>query len=414
MARGKMFSWALYDWANSAFATVVLAGLFPILYRDYWAAGQAEEQITFELGLANSLTGVILLLLGPLLGTFADYGNHTKKMLGVSVGIGSLLTLLLGCVYLPGEAWVLALFVISTSAFLIGNIFYDALLMEVSDVSSREKTSAFGYALGYLGGGILLLLVVLAVVYYQEIGFDNRFDAMLSGFVLTGIWWLVFSLPLLFTQLEHRSKPHSETGWQRFRNTLSLIRGRPELAWFLVAYWLYIDGVGTIIRMATNYGQVLGFSVNDLMLALLIVQFVGFPATLAYGYFAARFGGKQAILTSIIGYVFICAGASVMESTLHFYLLAAGIGVFQGVIQAQSRSLFSWLIPPERKAQLFGVYNLVGKFATTIGPFLMAYIGLVSGSPRWGIFSISLLFIAGGLLLFWKVPASILPTARKT
>ncbi len=392
---------------------MVLAGFFPILYRDFWATGNTEQQTTFELGLANSLTGVILLLLGPFLGTFADYDNHTKQMLVTSVCLGALTTILLGSLPLPDHAWVLALFVLSASAFLIGNIFYDALLMEVSDEGSRERISAFGYALGYLGGGILLLLLALAVISYQEIGFATPVDAMLFGLVATGLWWLFFSLPLLFTKTKRQAKPLSETGWQRFRQTLSLVTQRPELAWFLVAYWLYIDGVGTIIRMAVNYGQVLGFSTNDLILALLIVQFVGFPATLAYGYFAERFGGKQAILTAITGYVIISAGAALMQSAFDFYMLALGIGIFQGVIQAQSRSLFSYLIPPDRKAQLFGVYNLVGKFATIIGPVLLGYVGLVTGSARWGIFSISLLFIAGGMLLFWKVPASTLPAVRK-
>ena len=294
MQRGwsrSSLSWAFYDWANSAFATVVLAGIFPIFYREYWASGLADEQVSFSVALINSLSGLLLMMFAPLLGAIADTSHIKKPLLVISAFAGAVLTI--GFAVIPSGAWLIAAvcYVFAVFFFMAGNIFYDALLIDVTRPSDYDRVSAAGYGLGYLGGGLLLVLNV-GLIWNAALFGAKQHQMMQVSFLITGLWWLFFTVPLLRyvrEQQAYRSN-NIRNGLKRFKQTIRLLRAHPKAGWFLLAYWLYIDGVDTVIRMATVYGQSIGFSAVDLLSALLLVQFVGFPATLVYGWLAHRFG----------------------------------------------------------------------------------------------------------------------------
>ena len=402
--RRATLAWAMYDWANSAFATVVLAGFFPIFYRQQWASSLPDAEITFTLALANSVSGVLLILFAPLLGSLVDAGGRRKRFLLSFAFFGAGMTLLLGL--LPAGEWRTAcvVYAAAASAFMFGNVFYDALLIEVSGRGDYERVSSLGYALGYAGGGLLFALLSALYLGAERFGIAAPETVMRGGFYAAGLWWLVFTLPLLWWLPERRrAGDWVREGVRRFTTTLGLLRSNRELLWFLLAYWLYIDGVGTIIRMAVDYGYALGFGAGHLVTALLAVQFVGVPATLLFGRFAARVGARRALFTGIAVYVVVCTWAAAIETLAGFYALALLIGLVQGGVQAQSRSLFSRLAPAGRITQLFGVYNLLGRFAVIVGPLVLGWVGLLTGSPRFGILSVAVLFIAGAAVLC-KVP----------
>ena len=398
-------SWALYDWANSAFAVVVIAGIFPIFFRDYWARGLDDGDVTLALGVANSLSSLLLILSAPLLGSIADAMGVRKNLLAACAVASAAATA--GFAFVAQGAWVGAavLYVLGVFLFMLGNVFYDALLVDVSEPRRYHRVSSLGYALGYLGGGLALAFCAWMILQAETFGFDDESDAIRSCFALVATWWLVFSVPLLLWVRERGgSGGGARAGLGRFLETLRLLRRHPQAAWFLLAYWLYIDGVDTVIRMAANYGQVLGFGVPDLIAALLLVQFIGFPATIVYGRLAERFGARRLITAGILVYLLICAWGAMVQSTAGFYSLVVLIGLTQGGIQAQSRSFYAHLVPAQYSAQLFGVYNLLGKFAALIGPLLLGIVGSISGSPRLGLLSVGVLFIAGLVVLVTRVP----------
>ncbi len=398
-------SWAFYDWANSAFATVVIAGFFPVFFKQYWNDGVAATESTFRLGLINSLASLAIVLLAPFLGAIADTSNRRKGMLIAFAFLGVVMT---SGLYFVGQGeWQLAavLYVLALIGFSGSNIFYDSLLTFISDASNVDRTSALGFSLGYLGGGILLGLNVLALNNTEVLGFADSAAVVRLSFIVVAVWWAVFTLPLVFNVDEPGTTCQAMPGnvfINSFRQVLGTLRDVRELrpVWmFLVACWLYIDGVDTVIRMAVDYGLSLGFNQSDLITALLLTQFVGFPAALAFGWIGQRIGPKRGILIGLAIYIFVTARASAMETAEEFYFLAFMIGLAQGGVQALSRSMYTRLIPQDRSAEFFGFYNMLGKFAAIIGPLLMAWVGLISGSPRVGILSLLVLFGAGACVL---------------
>jgi len=403
-ARQK-WGWAMYDWANSAFATVVMAGFFPVFFKDYWNAGLDPVDSTFRLGVANSLASLLIVLLAPLLGAVADRLARRKAMLLAFALLGSLMT---AGLYLAGQGeWQLAMFlyVFAMIGFSGSNIFYDSLLPFVSHDRDMDRTSALGFSLGYLGGGLLLSLNVGMVLHPEWFGLADPASAVRASFLVVAAWWLLFSIPL-FLLVEEPGGDGSAlsvqvllAGFQRIWRTLHEVRQLQNIWLFLVAYWLYIDGVDTIVRMAVDYGLSLGFNQNDLILALLLTQFTGFPSALLFGRLGSRFGAKAGIFAGLLIYVLVTVWASVMTTAAEFYYLAVLIGLAQGGVQALSRSLYARMIPPERSAEFFGFYNMMGKFAAIIGPVLMGWIGVLSGNPRTGILSLLVLFTAGAVLL---------------
>lgn len=403
----KIFSWALYDWANSAYATTVMAGFFPVLLKQYWAHDLPLTQSTSILALANTLASLFIVILAPLLGALADNFGGKKRFLSVFAFIGIVMTLSLYAVA-QGQ-WLMAVFcyVVASLGFLGGNIFYDALLVDVVDEQGRDRVSALGYAMGYLGGGLLFALNVAMMLRPEWFLLDSAEQAVRLSFLSVGAWWLLFCIPLFLWVEERPVKAHvswSEALFASFRQllwTYREIRRLKMVFLFLVAYWLYIDGVDTVVRMAVDYGMSVGLRYQDLIAALLITQFVGFPSALVFGMLGERIGARAGIQVGLAVYLGVLVVAFFMDSTTDFYALAIVIGLVQGGVQSLSRSFYSRLIPREKAAEFFGFYNMMGKFAVILGPVLIGWIGALTGSPRLGILSISLLFIGGWIVLLF-------------
>ncbi|MGD8630295.1 MAG: MFS transporter [Gammaproteobacteria bacterium] len=401
----ERWGWVFYDWANSAFATTVMAGFFPVYFKAYWNTGLDATVSTFRLGLANSVASLLIVMLAPVLGAMADCMSRRKAMLFIFACLGWLMT---GGLYLVAEGdWILAalFYVLAVIGFSGSNVFYDSLLPFVSSNEELDRTSAFGFALGYLGGGVMFACNILMVMHPDWFGLADSDAAVRVSFLMVAVWWLVFSLPLLLLVKEPDGSGGGPAlrviseGFVRVWHTLHEVRRLRNLWLFLIAYWLYIDGVDTIVRMAVDYGMSLGFDHKSLLMALLITQFTGFPAAVAFGYIGSRFGPRAGILIGLFVYMVVTVRASVMSSPAEFYLLAFAIGLAQGGIQALSRSLYARMIPGNRTAEFFGFYNMLGKFAAVIGPVMMGWVGALSASPRTGILSLLVLFIAGALVL---------------
>ncbi|MGF1547879.1 MAG: MFS transporter [Thiotrichales bacterium] len=407
--RRPILAWALYDWANSAFATVMLAGFFPIFFREFWAHGAESARITFTLGTANSLASLGIVMLAPILGAIADQGGYKKRLLWLFATLGAVLT---GSLFWIAQGdWHLAilLYVLASIGFMGGNVFYDALLVNVTTAARYDRVSAFGFALGYLGGGLLFAFCVVMTLQPQWFGLADAAAAVQLSFLLTAIWWLTFSIPLLMFVHEPRPaaplgiRRATQAGFSQLRDTFREVRKLRAVWVFLLAYWLYIDGVDTVIVMAVDYGKALGFETKQLITALLITQFIGFPAAVAFGRLGERLGTRNGILLAIGGYCLVTLWASQIQESWEFFALATCIGLIQGGIQALSRSYYARLIPPERAAEFFGFYNMLGKFAAVLGPLLVGGIGLATGNPRIGLLSLLVLFV-GGALVLWCVP----------
>jgi UMF1 family MFS transporter len=404
LTRQKL-SWAMYDWANSAFATIIIAGFFPVFFKQYWNAGVPVTESTFRLGLVNSLASLAIMLMAPVLGAIADHLGRRKGLLVMFASLGMYLT---GALYLVGAGnWVLAacFYGAAILGFSGSNIFYDSLLPFVSTKEDVDRTSALGFSLGYLGGGLLLAICVLFTRHPEWLGLDSVSDVIRLSFVLVAIWWLVFSLPLIFfvrepaRQARDASQSVLLAGFQRVGRTFHEVRRHRNVWLFLVAYWLYIDGVDTIVRMAVDYGLSLGFEQKSLLLALLITQFTGFPAALLFGHLGDRYGTKNGIFLALGIYIMVTVHGALMKEAWEFYFLAFAIGLAQGGIQALSRSMYARMIPADRTAEFFGFYNMMGKFAAILGPFIMGWMAAMTGNPRAGILSLLVLFLAGGVLL---------------
>ena len=404
------WSWALYDWANSAFATTVMAGFFPIFFKSYWASNLSDAESTFAIGSVNSLVGLIIAFSAPILGAFADAGESKRKFL-FSFGLLGIITT--GYLFfIPDSSWQLAIvfYGLGVIGFSGANVFYDSLLVTVSKEEERNRTSALGFSLGYLGGGILFLINVIMFLYPSWFGLKNQIDAVLWSFMLVALWWFIFSLPIYLNVKEPIQSSSSKSinrivkeAFSSLLNTARSIKEYKSAVIFLLAYFLYMDGVDTIIRMATSYGSDIGLSATSMIQALLLTQFVGFPATLVFGYYADKFGYKYSLSFAIIVYIFVVLFSSQMDTAVEFYVVACVVGLVQGGVQAISRSFFSTLIPTNKAAEFFGFYNFIGKSSVFIGPFMVSGIALVSGRPSYGILSLLILFIPG-LILLWMVP----------
>jgi UMF1 family MFS transporter len=407
----QVLAWAFYDWANSAFATVVVAGFFPVFFKQFWALGLPATESTQALGYVSSTASLILVCMAPLLGALADQLGAKKRFLILSTVLGVVATG--GLYWLAAGHWVgaLLLYLLGLLGFFSGNIFNDALITDVADPGDYERVSSLGYALGYLGGGLLFALNVAMVLSPETFGFADRGAAVQAAFLGVALWWAVFTLPIALLVPESRGLGQKTLGgavrgaFAELAQTFREIRLLPNTFLFLIAYWFYIDGVDTIVFMAVDYGLSLGFPDSSLMVALLITQFVGFPAALLFGRLGSRWGPKPSILLAIGVYMLVVAGASQMQHLAHFYALAVAIGLVQGGIQALSRALFASLIPPGQTAELFGFYNMVGKFAAVLGPFLVGTTAALTGDPRLSLLPILLLFLLGGALL-WRVDVS--------
>lgn len=403
MKNRKAVSWAFYDWANSAFATTIMAGFFPIFFKKYWTLDSEVTESTFHLGLANGLAGLIIAIMAPVLGAIADKTSAKMRFLMLFTYLGILASL---CLSLVGQGhWPIAIifYIFGNIGFSGANIFYDSLLVWICESEKRDQVSSLGFSLGYLGGGLLFAINVAMTMFPEYFFLKDSTQAVKLSFALVGVWWAVFSIPLFISIKDDKKNITAFTavkeGLYEIRDTLKHLKRQKNIYLFLIGYWFYIDGVDTIIRMAVDYGLSLGFESNNLIIGLLITQFIGFPATLVYAQLASKIGTKNGIYLAIFIYSVGTIAASFMTSVKEFYILAGVIGLVQGGIQALSRSYYSRLIPKEKSAEYFGFYNMLGKFAVVIGPILMGTVAKVTGSPRASILSLLLLFGIGTLCL---------------
>lgn len=413
--RRDTVSWALYDWANSAFFTTVLAGFFPVFFQKFWSTGVDPTVSTSRLGLANGLAGLAVAVLAPVLGAVADRAGGRKRQLVGWTMLGVAATAALGFIGEGQWWWAAACFAIAAIGANAANIFYDALLLEVAEPRDYDKVSAFGYSLGYLGGGLLFAFNVLMTMKPQWFGLEDAAEAVRVSFISVAVWWFLFMLPAALNVRERApvAPPagllvHAREGLRELRRTLGHISQYREVSLFLVAYWLYIDGVHTIYTMAVDYGVALGLPSSSLLAALLLTQFVAFPSALALGWLGNRIGPKRGLLICIGVYLAATLYAWFLDTVVEFFALAVVIGLVQGGVQSLSRSFFGRLVPEGRGGEFFGFYNMMGKFASFLGPLLIAGVALATGDSRLSISSLVVLFVLGALVL-WRVPD---PTRR--
>jgi MFS transporter, UMF1 family len=408
-----VFGWAMYDWANSSFATTVMAGFFPLFFKQYWNAGVLATESTFRLGLANGIASFVVAFAAPLLGAIADKGRARVRLLGLLTALGAIFTVAL---YFVGKGdWSTAavLYIGASLGFWGGNQFYDSLLTDVAQESEYDLVSSYGYSLGYLGGGLLFALNVAMVTHPAWFGLADTTDAVKWSFVSVGVWWMLFTFFTLILVRERRTSeplPALEAiraGGRELLLTIRHLRGETTMLWFLLAYWFYIDGVNTVYKMAVDYGLSIGLKQTSLITALLLVQFVGFPAALAFGWVGQKVGARAGILVCVAVYAAVCGYAYFLKTEAQFLFMALIIGLVQGGVQSLSRSLFGRLVPEGKAGEFFGFYNLMGKAAAILGPTLTGVVALLTNDSRLGILSIVILFIVGAVFLMRvRVPRS--------
>ncbi len=399
-------AWSMYDWANSAFATTIMGAVLPTFYAAVAGADLPGNTATVYWGYTSSIALLINAFLGPILGAVADYLGAKKRFLAFFTAFGVFFTSLL--VMVSTGQWLLAsvLYTLGYMGFGGANVFYDSLLPHIAKPEDIDYVSSKGYALGYLGGGILLAINIVMILFWEKLGLPSAEIASRLSFFSVGIWWAVFSIPVLRTVPEPPVPATQERGINPFRvafrrlsNTFGDVRQYSELTKFIIAFWLYNDGIGTIIKMATIYGTEIGIGQTDLIGALVLLQFVGIPFSLLFGRLAKRLGAKQSIYVALFIYTLISIAAYFMTTAWQFWLLAGMVGLVQGGSQALSRSLFGAMVPKVKSAEFFGFYDVSSKFAGIVGPAVFALVGQLTGSSRLSIVSLIFFFVVGGLLL---------------
>ena len=404
MINRKVIAWALYDWANSAFALSVLAVLFPILLGSYWSVGDSGASVTARLAFVTAAASGIVSVLAPIFGTIADAGGYRKRFLLVLALVGATMTASLALVGEGDWPWALGLYLIASIGFYSSTVFYDSLLIDVTEPKYFHFVSSLGFSLGYLGGAILLALHVWMLLSPETFGMTTSAEVIKFAFVTVGAWWAVFLIPLVLFVPEQKSRLLAagsvmRAAYAELKATALQVGKYRNLVVFLAAYWLYFGGVFTVIFLAANYGQRLGFEQTDLVKALLITNFVGFPATLLYGVLGQRFGARAGIYLALIVYISVSSWAVFMTDVRQFYVMAIIIGCVQGGVQGLSRSLYASLIPPDQPGEFFGFYNMITKFSHVLGPVLVGVAATFSDDPASVLLALLPLFIGGGLLL---------------
>ena len=391
----------MYDWANSAFATTVMAAVLPVYYSQVAGVDLPGNTATVYWGYTTAGALLISAFLAPIMGAIADYSGTKKKLLMTFAALGIFATALL--YFVTTGDWLMAsvFFMLGNIGFATSEVFYNSLLPHIASPEKMDQVSTKGYALGYLGGGILLGINVLMI----ELMSDKILATRLS-FVTVSIWWAIFTIPILRNVREPKVKenigPHINPltgGFKRVATTFKELRSYRELFLFLVAFWIYNDGIGTIIKMATIYGVEIGIDQTTLIGALLMTQFVGIPFSFAFGRLAKYIGTKNSILFGLFVYTMISIGGYFMETALHFWILAFLVGTVQGGTQALSRSLFGSMLPKSKTGEFYGFYGMSSKFAGIIGPLVFAIVSQIAGSSRLSILSLIVFFILGAFLL---------------
>ncbi len=409
----KVLSWAFYDWANSAYSTTVMAGFFPIFFKNFWSQGTDAVVTTARLGTAISVSSLLMALLSPTLGVVADLKGYKKRLCLLFMFVGVLACASMA--FIPKGDWWNAILAygISMMAFNASCVFYDALLPFVAEKSELDYTSSLGYSLGYLGGGVLFLINVLMYLYPSMFGLADGVQAVQVSFLSVALWWFLFSIPLAKYVPEPETLISQEGLWaltvqsaKTLRATFLKLTEDRNLLMFVLAYWFYIDGVYTVMTMAVDFGISIGFQAKELIAALLITQFIGFPCAYYFGTIAEKWGSRGPILLCLVVYSFTVVLATQMSQVWHFYALAMIIGMAQGGVQSLSRSLFARMTPKEYSGEYFALFNVVGRFASIFGPLVVTLGVLLTGNSRMGMAGLVILFIVGGgFLTLVKEPA---------
>ncbi len=399
-------SWKMYDWANSAFATTIMAAVLPEFYSSVAGATLNRTTATSYWGYSNTIAMLLIAIAAPLLGAISDHSGAKKKFLAGFAFVGIVATgLLIGA---GNGMWLYAsiLYIFGRVGFGCGNIFYDSLLPHVAKKEEIDRVSAEGYAYGYLGGGLLLALNLFMILKPDTFGIPGAEWASRISFLSVALWWALFSIPIFKNVAEpsvvvarNESLNPLTAGYQRLKRTFRDIRRFKELAKFLIAFWLYNDGVGTIIIMAVIFGAEIGIGRTHLIGAILMVQFIGIPFTVLFGRLPKRLGPKKSILLALGVYTIVTILGYFMQKPAHFWLLAFLVSMVQGGTQALSRSMYASMLPASKSAEFFGFYNVSSKFSGIIGPALFAVVGQLTGTGRISIISIIVFFLAGAGIL---------------
>jgi len=401
----KETSWVMYDWASSAYSLIITTAIFPIYFKSSaTAAGVDGADSTAYLGYTIAIFTTILALLGPIMGTVADYEGLKKKFFGVFFSIGVLFTLVLAVV--PFENWLMLLvvYVFAALGATGSNVFYDSFIVDVTTDERMAKVSARGYGMGYIGSLFPFIIAMGIIVASQQELLPLAPDtASKIAFVITAVWWVLFSIPIFKNvQQEHfvpREPNPIKQSFKRLFTTFKEIRKYRAVFLFLLAYFFYIDGVGTIISMSTAYGTDLGLDSTSLLGILFLTQLIAAPFAFLYGHLAGKFGEKNMLYVGIFVYTIVCTYAYFMDTVTDFFILAMLVGTSQGGIQALSRSYFGKLVPKQNSNEFFGFYNIFGRFAAILGPLLVAVTAQVTGNSSTGVFSLIVLFIIGFIIL---------------
>ncbi|MFD1358642.1 MFS transporter [Fictibacillus halophilus] len=400
-------SWMFYDWANSAYSIIITTAVFPLFYKaSAMKAGVSASDSTAYLGYTIAVATFILAMLSPILGTIADYKGLKKRFFTFFFILGLISTATLA--FIPSDQWLLLLIFYTLTA--IGssgsNVFYDAFITDVTTEDRMNRVSSRGFGLGYIGSTIPFIISIAIIILAQNevLPFSTTIASKIA-FLITAVWWGVFTIPMLKNVyqrygIEREPKPIVNS-FRRLGNTLKEIRKYRALFLFLLAYFFYIDGVGTIITMSTAYGSDLGITSTNLLIILFATQVVAAPFAILYGRLAERFTGKTMLYVGICVYIIVCIYAYFLKTTLDFWILAMLVATSQGGIQALSRAYFAKLVPKKNANEFFGFYNIFGKFASIMGPLLVAITAQVTGNSASAVFSLVILFIIGITILFF-------------
>ncbi|MFN2399609.1 MAG: MFS transporter [Gemmatimonadaceae bacterium] len=414
--RPELRAWAMYDWANSAMVTIIVTAVFPIYFSDVAGAGLPPNVATFRFGIATTIGLVIIAILAPILGAVADYAAVKKRMLATFMGLGVVSVAMM--FFIQQGNWLLALIL-----FILANIgangsfvFYDAFLPHIAKDEEMDRVSTAGYALGYIGGAILLALNLAWILKPEWFGLPSGPDItpeqktlpVRLSFLSVAIWWLLFSIPL-FRRVpepppkletdEERGQSAMKVAFTRLTETFRELRLYKQAFILLVAFLIYNDGIGTIIRMATIYGREIGIGQNVLIAAIIVTQIVGVPFAFLFGAMAGRLGTKRSIFLGLVIYCGISILGYFISTATHFLILAALVGMVQGGTQALSRSLFASMIPRHKSGEFFGFFAVMEKFAGIFGPAIFALTLAATGSSRNAILSVIGFFLVGGAIL---------------
>lgn len=393
--------WIMYDIGNSAF-TLLVSTIMPIYFN--FLADNAHISETNYLafwGYATSLATIITAILGPILGTASDFKGWKKKLFMIALLIGALGCILLG--FTSSWLWFLCLFVIAKSAYSLSLVFYDSMLTDITTPERMDNVSAKGYAWGYIGSCIPFVGSLILVLFYEQFHLTME-TAMSLCFLLIALWWLLLSVPLILgyhqTYYLEKENHYVKASFLRLKNIFVDLKKNPKVLFFLIAFFFYIDGVYTIIDMATAYGTALGLDTTGLLLALLLTQIVAFPAALIFGKLSSSIENTKLIKICIFAYFLIALYGITLQQQYQFWILAVGVGIFQGAIQSLSRSYYAKIIPANRSGEYFGLYDICGKGASFMGTTLVSFISQVTGMMNIGVGSLAIMFLIG--FVFFK------------